>query len=496
MKRLLSLLLLFPLCSSADLRELIAEKLASGEKKMVVAPGRYELTPEKGIHLLLENLSDVTIDAAGAELICTETTQAIHIRNCTNLTIRGLSIDYDPLPFTQGRIIEISEDRKSHIIEIMDGFPRADTVIAFKYGIFRPEGTLRFGDYFDFELEVLAEDRLRIFGLSPRTDGGEQVGDVVVVASRHGQHSVPHAIYVKSSIGTVFEDVTLFSSPMFGFFETHSSGSVYRNCVVDRRAGRMRSLNADAFHSKYAEVGPQIIGCTAMWQGDDAVNICGDYHVIAEAKGRTLRVLAKRSMDIEPGDRVELVDADGRRLPDAKVLSVKPDGNTMEDEVAQLERLRIRGDTIRFMKKAYVIRIHRKIDLTFGGLISSINRQGNGFAVKDCNFGNNRSRGILIKASDGEISGNRVENSHGRGIKIAPEFYWLESGYSRNLIISNNTVINSGSEALQIEPIGKKGAGFEKIKVFDNQFDSRHEPPVSYPPDGVRFKNNIVNGEE
>ena len=127
MKRLLSLLLLLPLCSPAGLRELISEKLAAGEKNITVAPGRYELVPVKGVHLVLENLSDVTIDAAGAELVCTETTRAITIQNCTNLTILGLAVDYDPLPFTQGRIVEVSKDRKSHIIEIMDGFPRADT---------------------------------------------------------------------------------------------------------------------------------------------------------------------------------------------------------------------------------------------------------------------------------------------------------------------------------------------------------------------------------
>jgi hypothetical protein len=496
MKRLLSLLLLLPLCSPADLRVLISDKLAAGEKNITVAPGRYELAPIKGEHLLLENLSDVTIEAAGAELVCTETTRSITIKNCTNLTIRGLAIDYDPLPFTQGHIVEISKDRKSHIIEIMDGFPPASSAFASKHGVFRPDGTLRFGDYFSFQLEVLAENRLRIFGLHPRKDGGEQVGDVVVVASRHGRRSVPHAIHMSGSSGTLLDEVKIYASAVFGFFETHCSGSVYRNCVVDRKAGRMRSLNADAFHSKYAEVGPQIIGCKAMWQGDDCVNICGDYHVISKTVGDSIRVLAKRDLDIRPGDPVELVDADGSRLPDAKVLSIKPAGNTLEDEVAQLKKLRIRSDTIRFMKEAYVIRIDRKVDLPFGSLVASINRKGNGFAVKDCDFGNNRSRGILIKASDGEVSGNRVENCHGQGIKIAPELYWLESGYSRNLTLTNNTVVNSGEEALLIDPMGKSGAGFENIRVSGNRFSSRKEPPVSYPQTGIAFESNDVNKVE
>jgi hypothetical protein len=496
MKRWLSLALLVPLCCCAGLREDVAAKLAAGEKKITIKPGRYELAPVKGVHWVLENLSDVTIDATGAELVCTETTQAIRIKNCTNLTIRGLTVDYDPLPFTQGRIVEIPADRKSHTIRIMDGFPAASAAFASKHAVFRPDGTLRFGNYYNFKLEVLAENRLRVHGLHPRKDGGEQVGDFVVVAARHGRRSVPHAIHVTGSINTVFDQVTVYASPVFGFFETHCSGSVYRSCVVDRRQGRLRSLNADAFHSKFAEVGPRIIGCKAMWQGDDAVNICGDYHVISKTSGDTMRILAKQHLDIRPGDPVELVDADGNRLPDARVLSIKPAGNTMEDEAGRLEKLRIRSDTIRFMKKAYVLRIDRKVDLPFGSLVASRNRMGSGFAVKDCTFGNNRSRGILIKASDGEVSGNHVENSHGQGIKIAPEFYWLESGYSRNLTISNNTVINSGKEALLIEPIGSLGGGFEDISVSGNRFSSRHEPPVAYPAGGVVFGTNQVNREE
>lgn len=479
---------------SGEIRRIIDGALAEGKKHITIPPGRYGLTLENGVHLALENLSDITVDAAGAELVCNETTQAIRIRNCTNLTIRGLSIDYDPLPFTQGRIIEISEDRKSHTIEIMDGFPPASSAVASKHAVFRPDGTLRFGDYFKFQLEVLAKDRLRVFGLHPRKDGGEQVGDYVVVASRHGRSSVPHAIHVRGSVGMVLDGVTLYSSPGFGFFETHCSGSIYRNCVVDRKAGRMRSLNADAFHSKHAEVGPQIIGCKAMWQGDDCVNICGDYHVVSKTSGDLLRILAKRSMDIRRGDPLELVGADGVRLPDAKVLSVKPAGNTLEHELAQLKGLRIRSDTIRFIKKAFVIRIDRKVDISFGGLVAAINRKGNGFAVKDCHFGNNRSRGILIKASNGEVSGNRVENCHSQGIKIAPELYWLESGYSRNLIVSNNTIINSGDEALLVGPMGASGSGFEQIEVIDNRFESRYNPPFSIPATGVVLKNNEING--
>lgn len=482
--------------AGGSFRQIIAEALAAGEKNITIPPGRYETRPQDGTHLLLENLSDIVIDAAGVELICTETTRAISIKYCTNLTIRGLTIDYDPLPFTQGRIIGISDDRRTHTIEIMDGFQPSETAIPFKYAIYDPDGFLRYGNYFDYTLKPLPRNRLQVQLREPDKDGGEHIGDTAVISSQHlvGEE-LPHAVTIENSTGCVFENVTVYSSPCFGFYEEHCDDSVYKNCTIDRRTGRLHSLNADAFHSKFAKRGPQIIGCKAMWQGDDCVNICGAYHLVTEADGAQLRVLAKTSMDIQAGDAVELVTEDGTRLPDATVRSVERAGKITGEERQNLKQLDLLPWVCDFLKDAYRIRLDRNVELPFGSVIGSINRKGNGFAVKDCTFGNNRSRGILIKASNGIISGNRIENAHMQAIKIAPEYEWLESGYSRNVDVVSNVVINSGMEALLIKPV-EFGSGFKNIRIQDNRFESGFYPAVSIPDSGCSIlSGNRVNGK-
>jgi len=108
-------------------------------------------------------------------------------------------------------------------------------------------------------------------------------------------------------------------------------------------------LNADAFHSKHASVGPSIVDCIARFNGDDSVNICGDYHLITSASNWStaskdnflfceLRVLAKNNdgngINIRVGDRVELTTYSGMRLNDAPVvLSVLPDGEITDKEL-------------------------------------------------------------------------------------------------------------------------------------------------------------------
>lgn len=477
------------------LQAMIDAALESGQKVIRIPAGRYEVAPSKGVHLELAGLRDVTIDAAGVEMICTETTLAINIRNCENLRISGLTIDYDPLPFTQGRIVEIAEDRKSHVIEIMDGFPPAEEAYVFKHAVYTPEGELRFGNYYTFKLEVLSAKRLRIYGLNPRQDGGEQLGDIVVVGTQHlsGRYR-PHAVMIENSVGTVMEDVTLYSSPCFGFLEVGCSSSVYRNCVIDRREGRMRSLNADAYHSKYAEVGPQIINCTAMWQGDDCVNICGDYYLVESGEGRKLRLLVQRSFHVQPGDRVELVTPDGRRLPDAKAVSFKRVGDVSEADKAFFNSLELNAKVKAALRTVYSIELDREVDLPRGSVLASTRHKGNGFVVKDCTFGNNRSRGILIKAGEGEVSGNTLINTHSEAIKLSPEYHWLESGFSRNVVIRDNRITNSHLPAIRITGVGSF-TGHENIQVLNNEIQTGVFPAIQM--ESVRdgsISNNTILG--
>jgi len=95
----------------ADLQQAILEAYYAGYKEIVIPPGTYRLKPQDRIHLNFRNLEDVTIVARDVEIICTETTRALNIENCRNLHIIGLTIDYDPLPFTQGWIRDMAPDK-------------------------------------------------------------------------------------------------------------------------------------------------------------------------------------------------------------------------------------------------------------------------------------------------------------------------------------------------------------------------------------------------
>ena len=87
----------------------------------------------------------------------------------------------------------------------------------------------------------------------------------------------------------------------------------------------MRSLNADAFHSKDAIKGPEIVGCKAHFQGDDCVNINGKYYYVSGSSGRLLRIAVIGKPKIKAGDPLEFLPYSGPPPPAAVALKMEPD---------------------------------------------------------------------------------------------------------------------------------------------------------------------------
>lgn len=453
-----------------DLQGFVDAALAQGRKTVTVPPGRYRVTPRNRECLALRDLRDVTIICDGVEMICTETTRALTIGNCVGVTVRGLGIDYDPLPFTQGRIVKLSADKSVHEIELAEGYPTSDTATTFKYEIFRPDTrTYRAGEYGLKTLEKLDSRHLRLTRDNSKPGDPEQVGDLVVIGSEYAPHgSIPHAVYVAASKGVRLEDISVYASNCFAFLEDNCDWTTYYRCRVDRRPPatdpvrradpRLRSLNADAFHSISAVKGPAYLQCAARFMGDDCINICGDYHLITAAEGRVLRVLSKQreGINIAAGDTVELLSYAGLRLPDARVVSLAPDSEVTEAEKQFLAKQGMDAGLKRYLTGARTFRLtlDREVDLPLGSAICSTSRTGNGFMVRGCDFGFNRSRGILVKGSDGVIEGNTLVGNVMAAIMVAPEWWWLESGSSNNVQILGNTIRDCGDVAIAVYAFG------------------------------------------
>ena len=103
-----------PAASAAefDIQGFIDAQTKAGQHRIVLPPGRYRVTPRHGTHVLLRDLADTVIVADGVEMVCTQTCRALVLENCRNVRFRGLTVDFDPLPFTEGRIVAMAPDKR------------------------------------------------------------------------------------------------------------------------------------------------------------------------------------------------------------------------------------------------------------------------------------------------------------------------------------------------------------------------------------------------
>lgn len=461
-----------------DLQGFIDTQLKAGKKRIVVPPGRYRVAPKQSVHLSFRNLTNVVIVATGVEMICTETARAINFENCHDVRFKGMTIDYDPLPFTEGRITALAPDKSWVEFEIIEGYP--DNQLEQRIEIYDPAtGELR-REMTGWEegFAPLGNHRYRIskpksYGYRENWDT-EQVGDILVTNQRSAAGTGDHAIVAARCTSLRLEEVTLYAAPCFGFLEHLCNGSTYYRCKIDRRPlaedlvqrgfRRLRSLNADAFHSIEATKGPAIIQCTAHFQGDDCVNIHGTYHLVLASHEEQLRVLvaAAGRLTIEPGDPLEFLPYEGKRPADAVAVKAEPDAPLSETERAFIEKLHMDASLhqrlLSTQARVFKLTLDRPVPLPLGSGVCSGNRVGNGCRVEGCDFGYNRSRGILIKASHARVIGNTITHSWMAAVLVAPElFWWHEAASSSDVLIEGNTITGCRCPAIEVAAQGGNG---------------------------------------
>ena len=88
---------------------------------MTVPKGRYVIDTDDTVFFRLKGLDGVTVDFGGSELVCKKRTRYIGLEHCTNTVVRNVTLDMDPLPFSQGVIEKVGPDG-SWEVRVLDDY--------------------------------------------------------------------------------------------------------------------------------------------------------------------------------------------------------------------------------------------------------------------------------------------------------------------------------------------------------------------------------------
>lgn len=459
MKRILACLLapfLFPGISAQaypDLYEILDRQ--KGKMDIEIPKGIYTLDVlNKGAYKF-HDLTDVRIYGNGSTIVCNNQELALSFYNCVRVELHDIAIDYDPLCFTQGRVVACAEDGSWFDIEIDEGYPLTG-IVPNRVQFYDPDTRqLKRNSITTYSSNYAGLESLgpRLFRARKRGvwSAGEQVGDLVVldVRSEKKKYSPVHAIQLNKCWNMRLENVTVYGSNTFSIYEKEGYGNEYLHCVVDRGpmpeglAPRLRSSNADGIHSSQALKGPTVVGCRVHHNGDDCIIVCGRSFPVSRVNVRekSIDLVTQEGYPVfRRGDRLTVIGYDGKRKGELRLLAVSPYDPTEEQRMEIVELY-----PALLSKTAYRKGFRLKVkDLPFeiqtGDVLFNADAVGSGFVIRDNEVGDVRSRGILIKGVDGIVASNHIQGCAMSGILVSPEIQWMGGGFSSNVRIENNVI--------------------------------------------------------
>jgi hypothetical protein len=470
------------LASDIDLRTLINEAADTGHRQVIIPAGEYRMAPLPGTAVVvpLRDVQNLDIVATGVTIVCTKRTRAIELLQCQNVTIRGLVIDYDPLPFTQGTVAAVGDDGGWVDVRIHAGYavaPWSRIDVVDPRTRYRKKG-MPF--LWDSTAEVRGPDIVRVHHKHLGTTA--ERGDLVSLSTGQDVGGVCHALTIEQCHGgIVLEDVTIHAAPGMGIVEHGGAGDTnlrrIRIVAGPRPAGatedRLLTTSWDGIQHSEVRKGPTVEACTIEHCGDDSWSVQSQDYVIL-ARDDTSTIVAPR------GSKCPLAVGDTLRpslgAPAFTIASLEPVGleNAALDP-AVIKRLDTAQPwTLWKVNTQALVRatFHESPPWREGDSVSCPERQGNGFVFR----GNHtRSSGrILIKAGDGLVEDNLLHMPH--GVVVCPELPAGGAAGIRGLVFRNNTIVASGffcpapwsPQAGALSIVCGEGQTFRPPGVFDD----------------------------
>lgn len=440
----------------ASLQRAFTAAVASGATRLVIPPGTYRVagTTPRSHHLLIDGAKDLTIEGSGAVLVFTARDQhGLNVRNCRNLTLRGLRLERATPTCSQGVIERLEEDGKHCVVRIDPGYPQdiddQRYFPTFWCNAFTPDRGRWLAHYRGLTptvMQRLAPDLVRV-----------QMSTLPAQMPVEPRPGMPLAwrgvvfddLGARDCEDCTFDAITVAGGAGMCFHERGGGGNRWLGCSVVRAArpagathDPLLASTADGFHSSGATRGPLVERCSFTALDDDAIAIHGSYAMAVESAGTRLVAWRFRweenALYGKPGDTLRFYDPRGVRAGEAVVTAVRRlegyQPKTLPDASFRVFQEPKDAVFLEFI-------CDRPVPATLNWLVSNPACAGSGYVVRDCVIRDCFARGILPKGDSGLIENNLVERTARGAIELIPElFHWSENDYSSRVTVRGNTI--------------------------------------------------------
>jgi len=426
----------------SDLRDRILNAVKAGAAEVTIPPGIYRGGPAPGETEVLSigNAHNLRIVAEGVLMVCTHRTRAIEIHDCSNLTLRGLTVDYDPLTFTQGKIIAVASDKSSIDVLLDDGYPRAAYS---RIDIVDPQTHYRkhgMPFLWGTKAALVAPNVVRVT-LTGIGDAA-QVGDLASLNDGNEPGGECHGVGIDNCGGGIqLRDFTLRCAPGMGIVEWKGAGGTILHGIhivpgpppPGATAPRLLTTSWDGILHSEVGHGPIFEDSEVEDCGDDTWSVQSGPGLVVLADG--IHIAVAGAPDLAVGDHLRV----GLNQGVAQVVVV----NTVPLEQAGLDPVVVNNlNTAKPWtpwsvghKDIQLVTLAAPSPFALGTWVYTPEHQGNGFIYRR-NHIHSSGRGALVKAGDGVIEDNVFDDCH-KAVVINPE---AASTGIANVVIRNNQI--------------------------------------------------------
>ena len=424
---------------TAGIQLAVDAAISSGVKSTVVfGLGTYNLS--SAIQLYLAN--NLTVTGQGIDktfLIGNAPTSIFTIQSCQGLTISSFSIDFDPVPFTGGYVVDVNDT----YLDVQIQPPHQATINQKSGAILRYDPVAMRPAFGPNTYEIyqsppnasttlVSPGVLRIPISYPMKF---RVGDPIV--ARLGSSN--HVISGGDSQDLTMDSINVYTSWCMNFAVTRVRRLTINNYHVLPRNGRWMSTTADCLNILDAREYVHISDSTCSSMGDDGLNIDAMYFIVTEVINSTAVIIQTfawtDTLSVGVGTVLEFSTHQQPFTPYTKgtIASIK-DHDSKSRLFTFVNQLAVNIND-------YVI-------------VSDVPE----VIVKNLTIANNRARGMILQTRNVLVERSVLNQTSGPAILLQPSLYWyagpgaVNVTLRENLFINNNEGIASEKGMISISP--------------------------------------------
>lgn len=512
------------------IRRALDECRAKGIKKLVFAPGRYDLWPDRAVEKLcfisnndsglkrigfpLVGLDGLEIDGSGASIVFQKPMVPVLVSESKNVTVRNLSFDFLRPMHSEGKVLAITPE--SVDVEFSEEYPYVvrNGVLLFtgpkpppgapkklrSPEVIYPCSNMLAFDAAKKEPAYMAKDRYGVGGgIVAKEIGPRQVrlfldkvtakpGEIIVFSPPRENPG----IVIEDSSGTRLENVGIHNCGGIGVLAQRCRDLFLRKVriVPPEGSSRVLSIPADPTHFVNMKGKIEMVECVFESQKDDTTNIHGLYARITQKIAPDeieVKLVHPQQFGIDfikPGMRLELTQSP----------TMEPLGYAEAKEVTRLNSEYTLVKTQQPLPEALVV----------GDCVADADANTAEVLIKDCVFAKNRAHGLVLNSRGKTVVENNYFHTPGPPLFLGGCILsWYEQGGVRDLMIRGNTfdqcgyVGTWGKDLFEVgtgmDKEARKTSGYHKNIVIEDNLFRVFEPPTLlhiYAVDGLKFCNN------